>query len=120
MNALLPDEAERLPTTGLHEDVMRELKILGYESVPFVGCGQCRVDIGVRDAKQAGRFLLGIEFDGPMYAETARDRDRLRPEVLARLGWKLHRIAAADWVNRKQEEIARLRQALSVAPGRDR
>ena len=71
----------------------------------------------MRDPKQAGQFVLGIEFDGPMYAQAAaaRDRDRLRPEMLARLGWKLHRIAAADWVHRKEEELTRLREALSDA-----
>jgi hypothetical protein len=114
MNALTPEPAD-LPVTGLHEDVMAELKKLGFDSAAFVGCGPCRLDIGVRDPKDAGQFVLGIEFDGPMHAQadTARDRERLRAEVLARLGWKLHRIAAPDWTFRREEEIARLRQALS-------
>jgi REase_MTES_1575/AAA domain len=120
MNALTPEaDATPLPLTGLHEDVMRELKMLGFDSVPFVGCGPCRLDVGVCDPKQAGRFVLGIEFDGPMHAQaaTARDRDRLRPEVLARLGWKLHRIGAPDWIFRKEEEIMRLREALFFSAG---
>lgn len=116
MHAII-DEADTPPAavTSLHEDVMAELKKLGFEGVPFVGCGPCRLDIGVRDPKNAGQFILGIEFDGPMHvqAATARDRDRLRTEVLGRLGWKLHRIAAPDWIYRKQEELARLKQALS-------
>lgn len=112
-------DAPRLPLSGLHEDVMRELKKLGFDSTPFVGCGPCRLDIGVCDSKQAGRFVLGIELDGPMHAQaiTARDRERLRPEVLARLGWKLHRIAAADWIYRKDEEVNRLRLALAGGAG---
>jgi Protein of unknown function (DUF4011)/REase_MTES_1575/AAA domain len=118
MKALEPEADGTLPLTGLHEDVMRELKKLGFDSIPFVGCGPCRLDVGVRDPKKAGRFLLGIEFDGPMHAQasTARDRDRLRPEVLARLGWKLHRLGSPDWIFRKEEEIARLRQALIHEP----
>jgi hypothetical protein len=115
ISAIEPD-ADTPPTgvTGLHDDVLRELKNLGYDAAAYVGCGIVRLDIGVRDPKQAGRFILGIEFDGPMYAQaaTVRDRERLRGEVLARLGWKLHRIAAADWLYRKQEEIARLKHAL--------
>jgi hypothetical protein len=117
MNSLLPDEdGAHLPLTGLHEEVMRALKELGYESVPFVGCGLCRLDIGVRDPKTPGQFVLGIEFDGPMCAQAAaaRDRERLRGEVLAKLGWKLHRICAPDWIYRKEEEIARLRAALTA------
>jgi len=116
IHVLDPDaDTTPMPITGLHEDVVRELKKLGYDADVFVGCGVVRLDVGVRDPKQAGHFQLGIEFDGPMYAQTgtARDRDRLRYEVLTRLGWKLHRIAAADWMSRKEEEIGRLRAALS-------
>lgn len=118
--AAIADVTDPPPTavTGLHGDVIAELKKLGFEGVPLVGCGQCRLDIGVRDPKRADRFALGVEFDGPMHAQgpTARDRERLRAEVLTRLGWKLHRIGAADWIFRKEEEIARLRAALSEHP----
>lgn len=115
-------EAARLPITSLHKDVLRALKTLGHDGEAMVGCGLCRLDIGVRDPKNQGRFFLGIELDGPMLAsiQAARDRERLRLEVLQRLGWKLHRISAADWVYRKEEEIARLRAALSVATGESR
>jgi hypothetical protein len=116
----VPDaDATRLPLTSLHEEVMHELKKLGFDSEAFVGCGPCRLDVGVVNPKQSGQFVLGIEFDGPMHAQaaTARDRDRLRPEVLARLGWKLHRIGSPDWIFRKEEEIKRLRQALSLLAG---
>ena len=118
MSALVPEaDGAHLPLSGLHDEVMRVVKSLGFDSVPHVGCGPCRIDVGVCDPKEAGRFVLGIEFDGPMYAQAAaaRDRDRLRPEVLTRLGWKLHRIAAIDWIFRKEEEIARLKQALSFS-----
>jgi len=121
IDALQPDAETPAPLTGLHEDVMRELKKLGFDSAAMIGCGQCRLDIGVRDPKQASRFVLGIEFDGAGYAQgqAARDRERLRPEVLTRLGWRLHRIGAPDWIARKEEELARLREALSFsAPAR--
>lgn len=119
IDVLVPAEDESLPITAMHEDVIRELKTLGFDAAPYVGCGICRVDVGVldpkQDPKQPARFLLGIEFDGPMYnqASTVRDRDRLRQEVLARLGWRLHRIWAPDWVYRKEAEIARLKEALA-------
>jgi superfamily I DNA and/or RNA helicase len=100
---------------GMQADVLRELNRLGYDAVPDVGCGANRVDLGVHLPNKPGEFVLGIEFDGPDYDETgtARDRDRLRPEVLRNLGWKLHPIWAPDWVFRKQEEIERLKNALS-------
>ena len=103
---------------GLQADVLGELKKLGYDAVPDVGCGANRVDLGIHLPQQPGEFVLGIEFDGPDYDETgtARDRDRLRPEVLQNLGWKLHQIWSPDWVFRKQEEIERLKKALAEAP----
>ena len=112
MQAIQPDADEtRLPLTALHEEVMRELKKLGFDSEAMVGCGLCRLDIGVRDPENAGRYHLGIEFDGPMIAQahTARDRDRLRSRCSSDSAGSCIRIAAADWVYRK-EEIARLRR----------
>jgi hypothetical protein len=117
IEALHAAAAVAVPPTPLHEEVRQELKRLGYEATPHVGCGAYRIDLGVHRPADPGAFVLGIAFDGPNYAQaaTARDRDRLRPEVLAQLGWKLHRIAAADWLHRRQEEVERLAQALASA-----
>src|SRR5262249_28145075 len=111
----LEDIEEKTHDTGLAGDVMAELKKLGYGAVPQVGCGSYRIDIGVMDPKNSGAFLLGIEFDGNNYrqAATARDRDRLRSEVLQQLGWRLHRIWSPDWPHRRHEEVKRLEKALS-------
>lgn len=100
---------------ALEADVRKVLAERGYTVVPQVGCASYRVDLAVVDREQPGRFLLGIEFDGPMYAQaaTARDRDRLRQEVMERLGWKLHRIWGLSWLLRRGEENERLLRALS-------
>jgi hypothetical protein len=54
-----------------------------------------------------------VECDGASYhsAKSARDRDRLRQEVLENLGWKLHRIWSTDWFNNPQREAENLRKA---------
>jgi hypothetical protein len=74
--------------------------------------------MAVKHPAQPGRYALGIECDGAMYhsSRVARDRDRLRQEVLARLGWtNLHRIWGLSWYwNRGQEEV-RLRRAIERA-----
>jgi transcription elongation GreA/GreB family factor len=56
-------------------------------------------------------FVLGVECDGATYhsAKSARDRDRLRQEVLEGLGWRLHRIWSTDWFNNPAREADRLR-----------
>jgi hypothetical protein len=105
------------PRNALEADVIRELEQRGYRAIPQVGAGADKIDLAVVDPQNPGRFLLGIEWDGPDYSTsaTARDRDRLRQQVLEDLGWKIHRLWAADWLYRRTEEIARLCQVLEQA-----
>ena len=101
----------------LELDVMKEVEKLGYKVVPKVGCGEYRIDLGVVDPKEFGQFLLGVECDGSNYhaTPTARDRDRLRHEVLEKLGWRLHRVWATEWFQRRHQEVERLRETLAMA-----
>ena len=57
---------------------------------------------------------MGIECDGEMYhsGKTARERDRLRQEVLESKGWKIHRIWSYDWINSKKEELENLKKKI--------
>ncbi|MEQ1507964.1 MAG: DUF3320 domain-containing protein, partial [Myxococcota bacterium] len=89
----------------------------GYEVDPKVGCGAYRIDLAVHDVRNPGEYLLGIELDGPSYhtGATARDRDRLRPQVLEGLGWRLHRIWSTDWWFDREREEQRLERALADA-----
>ncbi len=75
-----------------------------------VGVSGYRIDLAVVDPKQPGRFILGIECDGAMYHSgvTARDRDRLRQEVLEGLGWQIHRIWSRDWIENPSREIEKV------------
>lgn len=102
------------PDSPLEADVAGAIRELGYEAVHQVGCGRFRIDLGVIDPAEPGRFILGVECDGATYhsAYTARDRDRLRQQVLERLGWRIHRIWSPDWVSRRDVETLRLREAI--------
>ena len=99
--------------SALDEDVAAEIKKMGYEIVPQVGCSGYRIDIGVVDPVNPGSFLLGVECDGATYksSSSARDRDRLREQVLRQLGWRIHRIWSPAWVARRDSEIRRLKEA---------
>jgi very-short-patch-repair endonuclease len=85
-----------------------------------VGVSGYRIDLAVYAPDQPGHFLLGIECDGAMYhsGATARDRDRLRQEVLEGLGWHIHRIWSRDWINDPEHEIQKVLQALDQAAAR--
>ena len=103
--------------SALDEDVAAEIKKLGYEIDPQVGCSGYRIDIGVVDPVNPGCYLLGVECDGATYksSNSARDRDRLREQVLKQLGWRIHRIWSPAWVSRRDSEIRRLKEALEQA-----
>jgi very-short-patch-repair endonuclease len=91
------------------------LKDYDVEVVARVGVGEQPVDLAVRD--RDGRFLLAIETDGQTFADQppARDRDRLRQEVLERLGWQVHRIWSTAWIAAQDEEQQRVVTAVERA-----
>ncbi|MGB3655595.1 MAG: AAA domain-containing protein, partial [Rivularia sp. (in: cyanobacteria)] len=90
------------------EDVYHALAEKGYILRTQVGCSDYRIDLGVVNKNRHGEFLLGIECDGASYhsSPTARDRDRLRQQVLERLGWKIHRIWSTDWFRNKPAQVS--------------
>jgi hypothetical protein len=103
--------------SAIDKDVSDEIKKLGYQIIPQVGCSGFKIDIGVVDPVNRGCFLLGVECDGTTYksSSSARDRDRLREQVLRELGWTIHRIWSPTWVARRDSEIRRLKEALEQA-----
>jgi very-short-patch-repair endonuclease/DNA polymerase III delta prime subunit len=115
--ALAESNTPAASLSPLEADVAKEVEQLGYRVVPQVGCSGYRIDLGVVDPREPGQYLLGIECDGLHYhaTPTTRDRDRLRQEILQKLGWQLHRIWSTEWFQRKHQEVERLRQALEAA-----
>ena len=99
------------------EAVARIVRQAGYRVDSQVGVSSFRIDLGVIDRARPGRYLLGVECDGATYhsARSARDRDRLRQEVLEGLGWRLHRIWSTDWFRNPGREAARLLTAIREA-----
>lgn len=110
----------REPDSDFEISVARLLREQGYEAEPQVGVAGYFIDIGVRHPKRPGTFALGIECDGAMYhsAKSTRDRDRLRQEVLEKLGWTIHRIWSLDWYRNRDRELNRLLTTLQSAISR--
>jgi hypothetical protein len=69
-----------------------------------------RIDLGVRHPEWPFGFLLGIECDGASYhsSRSARDRDRLRQQVLESLGWTIYRVWSTDWFRDQKREVAKM------------
>lgn len=104
-----------LDTDSPFEDsVLAAVRSWGYEVQPQVGVAGYRIDIGVKHPNNPGAFILGIECDGAQYhsPKAARDRDRLRHEVLEGLGWEIHHIWGTAWYRHRSRELERLKQLL--------
>ena len=99
------------------EEVLSSLRSMGHDVVPQVGVAGYRIDVGVRHPTKPGSYLLGVECDGASYhsSKVARDRDRLRQDVLEGLGWSIHRIWSTSWFSDRRGEERRLTDAIAAA-----
>ena len=104
------------------QQVMEELMRRGVQVQPQVGAAGYRIDMAVVDAAMPGRFVCGIECDGVSYhaSETARDRDRLRQQVLEARGWQIHRLWSTDWFKDREGQIERLMRLIEASRVRSR
>ncbi len=103
--------------TPFEENLCRALQARGHKVRMNVGTSDYRVDLAIEDPEEEGKFLLGIECDGPHYVSglTVRDRDRTRQGQLRRLGWKLHRTWSVEWFRNPEGELDRIEEALRSA-----
>jgi hypothetical protein len=97
--------------------IAKSLQTLGYEVKPCVGAAGSFVDLVVVDPDQPGRNLLGIASDTATYhnMRSARERDRLHPQILEGLGWKIHRVWSLAWLNHPERELQRAVEAIEKA-----
>lgn len=85
--------------SDFEEEVFRRLTARGYQVDTQVGVSRFRIDLGVKHPNHPSVYVAGVECDGATYhsSKSARDRDRLREEVLRGLGWDIVRIWSTDW-----------------------
>ena len=98
------------PDSEFEQMVADRLRMAGYEVHHQVGCSGYRIDLGILDPTNPGRYQLGVECDGATYhrAATARDRDKLRQFILEGLGWTLYRVWSTDWWHDSEAETKKL------------
>ena len=113
----IPYESDCVADSPFQLAVAKRLEERGYLIHQEVGSGGKFIDIGVVDQEQPGRYIIGVECDGASYhsSRSARDRDRLREEVLRSLGWELHRIWGPDWFSNPERELDRVVDAIERA-----
>ena len=88
----------------------------GYSVDTQVGCSSFKIDLAVK-RPDTSDYVLAVECDGASYhsSKTARDRDRLRQDILERMGWNFYRVWSTDWFKNNQVEKERLLDAVKKA-----
>ncbi|AXE60713.1 putative DNA helicase related protein [[Mycoplasma] phocae] len=94
--------------------VYDEIVRLGYKAVTQLGSSGYRIDLAIVHPDNSNAYTLAIECDGASYhsSKTARDRDKLRQEILELRGWHFYRIWSTDWFKNKALEIKKLKSAI--------
>ncbi|MFB2598127.1 AAA domain-containing protein [Herbiconiux sp. P17] len=109
-----------VPLNAFEIDVRDRLTAAGLRLDPQVGVGSYRIDFAARHPSLPGRHVLAIEADGASYhsGHIARERDRLRQQLLERRGWVFHRIWSTDWFNDADGQVAAVLRAFDTAVAR--
>ena len=118
-SGVLEERASTSPDADLpfEEAVAAFIEGCGYKVDKQVGSAGFKIDLGVRHPDQPGRYILAVECDGATYHSGlwARERDRLRQEILENMGWRFFRIWSTDWFYRRGDTAQRLQAALEGA-----
>jgi very-short-patch-repair endonuclease len=108
----VPVDDGREPDSDFEVAVISRLQSRGYEVTPQLGVAGFRIDIAVRHPDAPGTYLAAIECDGASYhsAQSVRDRDRIRQEILESLGWRgrIWRVWSTDWFRAPRQEAEKL------------
>ncbi|NLW52959.1 MAG: DUF4011 domain-containing protein, partial [Tissierellia bacterium] len=91
-------------------EIANFLKANGYNADTYVGTSGIRMDIAVIDPKNPRYYLTAIRLDGKQYAgsKTARDRNRLMPDVFKSRGWNVYSLWTLDWYDNQNREQQKL------------
>jgi hypothetical protein len=101
---------EKTSVDGFADEVAAVLERAGAKTARDVGCSGTRIDVAVRDPDDGSKYIFGVVCDGIGYGmeRTARDRDRVRDEVLSSLGWNIHHVWIVDWAYDREKAEKKL------------
>ena len=99
------------------ESVYNFLTHKGFNVEKRVGCAGYRIDLAVYNPSNDDEYVLAIECDGSEYNNysSARERDRIRQNILEGLGWNFYRIWSTDWYHNRESAKQKLLVAVNKA-----
>jgi hypothetical protein len=94
----------------LAESVAAFLASKGVKTRMNIGTSSFRIDIAVCSPKDPNVFVLAVCLDGRTYQKInyTRDRDRMFPYMLQRMGWDVSRVWSMDWYSNPEAAKKRL------------
>ncbi|MBW8686117.1 DUF3320 domain-containing protein [Chitinophaga rhizophila] len=97
--------------------VADQLTAAGYNVKKQIGSKGFYIDLAVTDPMHPAKYIIGIMCDGAAYhsARSAKDRDRLRQQVLENMGWNIYTVWSTDWFRHPVRELKRLIAAIEAA-----
>lgn len=100
--------------SDFEEAVALALRDKGWRVQTQIGVSKFRIDLGVIHPDSPGAYLAGIECDGATYhsSPSARDRDRIRHDILEHYGWRLIRLWSTDYFQDSDEALSRIDRRL--------
>ncbi len=107
-------ESVREYESPFEEYVANALIEKGWNIKSQIGVSAFRIDLGVVHPDNSNTYLAGVECDGATYhrSATARDRDKVREQVLRNLGWEILRVWSTDWWIDSNSATEKLNKAL--------
>ena len=107
--------------TPFESSVLRRLVDAGLPARLHYGTGGSWIDIAVADGQDRGRMVLAVMTDGTTYLgdRSVRDRERLRPEHLERLGWTIFRLDSRSWLADPTDVVEEVRRCFDRAEASD-
>ena len=114
---VLGSNVSDVPLNPFELSILDGLRKRDIPVTPQYGVSGYRIDFACAHPEEPGRMVLAIEADGASYhsAPTARDRDRLRQQVLEAKGWRFHRIWSTEWFRNRELELDKAEQAWKQA-----
>ncbi|WP_406614172.1 DUF4011 domain-containing protein [Mycoplasma corogypsi] len=100
--------------SNFEEAVVQELEKHNYKIKRNIGISSYKISIGVLNPQNEEEIIMGIDCDGSLYAtsKSARDRERLRKQVLNQRGWNIYRIWSKPWYENNEVEVKQLIEKL--------
>ncbi len=106
-----------VPLNPFELSIKEGLERRGIPVTPQYGVSGYRIDFACAHPDEPGRMVLAVEADGASYhsSHTARDRDRLRQQVLEDKGWRFLRIWSTAWFRDREAELDKAEEAWKQA-----